>query len=508
MTLTVVKKNIIANFVGSGCSALLSLVLIPVYIRVLGIEAWGVIGLFASLQSLAYLVDLGLSATLNREMARLSIQKESAQEMRNLVRTFELIYWAFALAIGSVIFVLAPLIAHRWLRSNQVSPEIISNAFRLMGVALTFQWPFTLYSGGLMGLQRQVLLNAINASVAIFRSVGAVLILWLVSPTLEAFFLWQVLASLLNTCLAGLCLWGSLPHTGRRSGFQRELLQRRWRFAVGMSGIVVMSIILTQMDKIILSRLLSLRMFGYYVLAASVATSLYLLVLPVFYSLYPRFTQLVSLGELEGLKEIYHHGCQLMSILILPATMIVVFFSRQILLVWTSDPATVANTYLVLNILIAGAALNGLMHLPHALQLAHGWTRQLLYLSVVSALALIPLLIFTTSRYGTVGAALTLVILNGGVAIVNIQLMHRRLLKGEQWRWYLVDVGLPLMVALASALLCRAVLPAQIQRLHMILALAAISLFVVGSTALATPVIRSNLISFFRRNERGIVKAS
>ena len=41
-----------------------------------------------------------------------------------------------------------------------------------------------------------------------------------------------------------------------------------------MSGIAVLAVILTQMDKVILSRMLPLEMFGYYALASTVATSL------------------------------------------------------------------------------------------------------------------------------------------------------------------------------------------------------------------------------------------
>lgn len=498
MIFTVVKKNIIASFAGSGWTALLALVLIPVYIRFLGIEAWGVIGIFTSLHSLAFLLDLGLSATLNREMATLSLYRDKAQEMRDLVRTFELIYWGFACAIGISIFALAPLIATRWLHGNQLSPETIANAIRLMGLAMTFHWPFALYSGGLLGLQRQVLLSAINVSIATLRGLGAVLILWQVSATLRAFFVWQVVMSLLQSCLAGWLLWHSLPHTGRRPAFQRELLQKRWRFAAGMSGIIVMSLIVRQIDKVILSRLLSLEMFGYYVFASSVATSLYLLVVPLFSALYPRFTQLVSLGDQEGLKEIYHHSCQLMSVLIFPITIVVIFFSRQILLLWTGNSTTVEYTYLVLSILIAGTAVNGLMNLPYALQLAHGWTRLAFYINVVSAVALTPLVILVASRYGAVGAALVLVIFNVGAAIVIIQLMHRRVLKGEQWQWYLKDVGLPLIVSLGMALFCVILVPTGGSRLQILTVLSGISLLIASSTIVATPVTRRALVGFFR----------
>jgi len=496
--LSIVKRNIIANFAGSGWTALLALLLIPIYLKLLGIEAWAVIGLYTSLQSLALLLDLGLSATLNREMARLSLQPAKAQEMRDLVRTFELIYWGFAAAIGAIVFAAAPLIANRWLHGNQLTAETITGAIRLMGLAIVFNWPFALYSGGLLGLQRQVLLSGLNFGISTFRGLGAVLILWQLSRTLHAFFLWQVVSSVLQICFAAWFLQHSLPTTKQPARFHLEYLQSRWRFAAGMSGFTVMYVVLMQMDKIILSRLLNLETFGYYVLSSAVAASLFVLITPLFSAVFPRFTQLVALEEQEGLKEIYHHSCQLMSVVILPVSIVIAFFSKQILFLWTGNATTVEHTHLILSVLIIGTALNGLMHLPYALQLAHGWTRLAFNLNLVMVLVLAPSIILMVLRYGPIGAAIVWVIFNFGLVLVGVQLMHHRLLRGEQWRWYVEDVGLPLAVSLGTALLCLLMAPTTSARVSLLTFLAATSLFVIGSTFLATPVTRSALFSYLR----------
>lgn len=496
--MSTIRKNLAANFVGNGWTALIAVVLIPLYIKFLGIEAWGLIGIFASLQAICVLLDMGLSATLNREMARLSVRENNAQEMRDLLRTLELIYWVVAAVIGVSIFALAPLIANHWVQANKLSPEIITHTIRVMGLAVSLQWPFGLYSGGLLGLQRQVLFSVINVSIATLRGAGAVFILWKISPTLQAFFFWQVAISLLQTCLAGWSLWRSLPHAKVGASFQGRLLRGTWRYAAGISGITMLSLIFTQMDKVILSRLLSLEMFGYYVLAGAVTAGIYLFVVPVFSALSPRFTQLVSLGDEQGLKELYHHSCQLMSVVILPCSIVIAFFSKEILFLWTGNSTTVANTHVVLSILVGGTALNGLMHLPYALQFAYGWTKLSFKINVVAVIILAPSIILMTSFYGAVGAALIWVILNSGRVLVGIQLMHRRLLRGEQWKWYLEDVGLPLAVSLAAGLLCLLFVPLEGPRFQRVVVLTGITAFVTGSTVLVTPVTRLAAIEYFR----------
>ena len=65
-----IKRNLIANFLGQGWTALMGLAFIPVYIKYLGIEAYGLIGIFAVLHAWLTLLDVGMTPTLGREMAR------------------------------------------------------------------------------------------------------------------------------------------------------------------------------------------------------------------------------------------------------------------------------------------------------------------------------------------------------------------------------------------------------------------------------------------------------
>ena len=172
---SVVKKNIIANFGGKAWQAIMSIAFVPLYIKFMGIDAYGLMGMFTSLLAVFGILDMGLSNTLNRELARLSILPLHAQEMRDLVRTLEIPYWVISIIIGLGIVGLSGPIAHYWLRSDRLSPEIIKQALMIMGGVIAFRFPVGLYSGGLMGLQKQVLLNFINIFVDTFRGVGSVM---------------------------------------------------------------------------------------------------------------------------------------------------------------------------------------------------------------------------------------------------------------------------------------------------------------------------------------------
>jgi O-antigen/teichoic acid export membrane protein len=442
------KYNIIANFLGRGWTAIMGLAFVPLYIKFMGIEAYGLVGFSVTIQSLSSLLDMGLSSTLNRELAILSAQEGKQQESRDLVRTLEIIYWGATVLICSVVVAISPWLAESWIQSQQLSVESVRIAIALMGVVIACQFPFSLYSGGLLGLQRQVLLNGITVAMATLRGIGMILILWLVSPTIQAFFLWQAFVSLLQTLVTAAYLWRNLPKAQSRSRFRRDLWLGIWRFAAGMTGISLVSLILMQTDKIILSKMLTLEDFGYYNLAGTVAGGVTIVISPIFTSVFPRFSELVSQGEEKKLADLYHNSCQLLSVLLIPLGVTLSLFSQDILLLWTGNPVIAEKAHWIVSLLTIGTSLNGLMNVPYALQLAYGWTKLALYINIVAIALLIPSLFYLTGKYGSIGAASVWAILNSGYVLIGIRFMHLILLKGELTRWYFQDILRPLAGAL------------------------------------------------------------
>ncbi len=489
------KGNIAANFAGTLWQALMGLIFVPLYIRFMGIESYGLIGIFSTLQITLGLLDLGLGSTLTRGMARLSALPDKEQEMRNLVRTLETIYWSVALIVGVAVVSTSPFIAHHWVKAGELSPGTVEQALFIMGFLMVFQMPIGFYSGGLLGLQKQVLLNVINVCMSTLRGGGAVLILWLVSPTIQAFFLWQIAISILHAFTLAVSLWRSVPRSGERSAFEKRLLKESWRFAAGMSGISIFSTILTQLDKVILSKVLPLEMFGYYMLASVVAGSLARLFTPVFFSIYPRFIQLASVSDMDGLARLYHKCSQFMAVLILPVAVIIALYSYDLILFWTQNQETAERTHLLVSILISGTAINGLMNPPYALQLAFGWTRLSFFKTLIAVILVVPLIIYMTTHYGATGAAVSWLVLNIGMFLVEIPIMHLRLLRNEKWRWYLQDVSAPLAAAFAVACAGRYITGGSTTQLMTLVNLGIVSVVTLGVVGIATPVSRTWLFT-------------
>jgi O-antigen/teichoic acid export membrane protein len=497
--MSLLKRNIIANFAGQGWSALMALAFVPIYIKFLGIEAYGLIGFFAMLQASFQVLDLGLSQTMNREMARYSVSPDKASEMRDFVRTFEFGYWAVGLAIGAVVLAASPFIAEHWIKPGAIPVSTVQRTVMIMGCVAAFQWPLSFYEGGLLGLQRQVLLNGLKITISTLSGGGAVLVLLFVSPTITAFFTWQIVVSALNVTLITVLLWRSLPSADRSPRFDLRLLRTIWRFAAGMGGITLSSVVLMQMDKVILSKLLSLEMFGYYTLAG-VASSIVpiMLGLQIFNALFPRFTSLAAVNDDKALKLLYHQGSQLVAAIVLPVTAVLAFFSFDILLLWTGSEKTAVVASPIVSVLAIGMALNVLMSLPYALQLSHGWTSIGLRINIFLIIAFVPAIYFMTTRYGAVGAATTWVVLNSIYMLIGVPLTHRRLLTGEIRRWFIEDIGPPLVAALLIAGLGRLLITSPMPPMTSIISLSVILLGGLIAAVMVAQHMRTWLLTKFK----------
>ncbi len=441
-----VQTNLIANFLGKLGAAFLNFVFIPKYVELLGMEAYGLVGFFSILVGVLSVLDLGFTTTLNRELAAHSSQPGRGQEMRELVSTLGLVYCLLALLIALGVSACAPLLAKYWVVAEGISLPMIHQAIALMGVTIAMQMLYGFCAGGLLGLQKHVLCNAMLVLVTLLRTGGAVLALVFLSKSITTFFAWQAGVSALSVILVGTLLWTSLPSHFARVKIRWSLVSHVSRFCVGLSASAVVGLLLAQADKLALSKMLPLEEFGYYMIAASFAAALNYLGTPVYSAYFPLFTQSVERRDNQGLAARYHIASQLMAILVLPAAAVIVIAGDAALGVWSFDAATVAKTHAPLRLLGFAAALNQLASIPYGMQLAHGWAGLGFITNLAALVLLFPLLMILVPLFGPIGAASISLTLNVGYVFVYVQVMHCFLLRGEQWRWYAADV-LPILIS-------------------------------------------------------------
>ena len=188
-----ISKNISANLVSNIWLMLLFIITTPLYVRFLGIEGYGLIGFYLSWLAIVGIIDIGITAAAGREVAWLSARPDGKRNIPTLLRSLEVVYWGAIVLIGLGILIGTFFFGQEWFHTKDISREVVWGALMLMAIALVAQVPSGLYISGLMGLQRQVECSVLIAFFGTLRALGAVFVLWLISPDIRAFFLWQII---------------------------------------------------------------------------------------------------------------------------------------------------------------------------------------------------------------------------------------------------------------------------------------------------------------------------
>ena len=465
----------------------MGLAFIPVYIRYLGVEAWGLVGFMSMLQAWLTLLDMGLTPTLSREMARFQAGAHGAQSIRDLLRSLEVIYSGVAVAVVGIVWFIAPWVSVHWLSASQLSAASMAQAIGIMGLVLATRMVEQIYREAIQGLQRQVWLNGAQSALATLRWAGVIGILAWISPSIEAFFLWQGLVSLLSVAVLARKTYLWLPSGERSARFDLAAITRIRRFAGGMAATTLLALLLTQVDKLLLSKLVSLVDFGYYTLAASAASALYFLVTPIATAVSPRLTELVAKSEQKELIVTYHRASQWLAAVLIPAALVMAAFAEPLLHVWTGNVSLAQQAAPLLALLALGTLCNGFMYVPYTTQLAHGWTGFAVRMNIVAVCFIVPAILWAVPRFGAVGAAWVWLALNAGYVLIGMHFMHRKLLPDEKWRWYRDAVFKPLIVGLITVLALRQWITLPQDRALMAIALTGIALLVMGMVLWAVP---------------------
>ena len=381
------------------------LFLTPLYLFFLGVESYGLIGFYLSWIAILGILDTGISYTAIREIAYLAARPEEKGRIPVLLRSLEVVYWGIMLILGMGILTGAWFFGAGWFQLKDLPPEVVRDVLMLMAGSLVVQVPSGLYIGGLMGLQRQVECSGLVALFGTVRGLGSIMVLWLISPDIRIFFLWHIVASVLQTGVLRWSLWRKVSAGEHPSRFSLEML----RSIKGLAGttmlITALSIIMSQADKMILSRAVSLEAFGFYMLAWTVASGLSRGVTPLIQAFSPKFTELVSIGDDESLARQVRLASQLVSVLIIPPAVLILFLSKPILSVWLGSDVAAEGVAPILAVMVVGTVFASCSIPAVSVLYSRKRLRPIVALHLICLVVLLPLLILAVAYFGVMGAA-------------------------------------------------------------------------------------------------------
>jgi len=427
----IVARNILANALGGSWVVVMSLAAIPFQIRILGAEAFGLLGFVASLQIFLTVLDFGLATTVNREIAGDVSPDRSFS--RDLVSTAGAVYWVIAALTGIGLASSAGWLAGHWLVLERMTVVEAAGAIRVMALWVAFTWPTTLYASVLTGLQRLDVVNGLRVATSTL-TLGGSIVLLLVTRDFQILLWWMAGNALFSLALhaticKSICPWLSL---GLRPS--AAVVRRVWRFSLDMNVISVLAVFFTQLDRLLIGRLLPLRMLGYYNTAYSLARGIAIIQGFVNSAVLPALASDFAHGRIEEMRLRYAKYAQALVFgIVLPAA-VLIFYGGDVLRAWATAEAA-DGAHWATSILAIGFLLNATMSAPYTLSVATGHTRIPRLVNLVGAPFYGLLLYMMIRRWGLDGAALGWLLLNLYYVFSLLPLTQRVILRSSALDW-------------------------------------------------------------------------
>jgi O-antigen/teichoic acid export membrane protein len=429
-------------------ATIIGIVFVPMYVKIIGVESYGLVAFYSTLSGSLIILDMGLSTAISRQVSILTTRPNGYKQTADLVLSVEVIYWVLSLLAGLTIILFASPIAQHWVKAKDLPIRTIWIAVMLMGGIFACSFPVGVYTGVMNSLNLQLPNAYIIIVGSLFKAVGVILALKYISSTIECYFIWQIAISLLVTITMRSYTWYILKKSifTTKARFSIQQLQTIWKFAAGITGISLITFFLSQIDKIVVSKYVTLDFVGYYGLAYTVAGTVTQVITPLNPILFPKFTTLVAQNNQKELVTLYHKSCRWIGVIVLPIGFTLILFAHQILLLWTHNPAITKNTAPILQVFAAGSICNSFMWIPYWYMLSKGITKFTIYQNIIASVILVPLLFWWIDRYGALGASFVWLAVNAGYVFISIPIFHTLYLKGELKDWYIKDTLYPLFI--------------------------------------------------------------
>jgi O-antigen/teichoic acid export membrane protein len=436
---TALRWNATSNTVARLIQAGLSLIAVPLILRFIGTQQYGLVGFAIALDAFQYF-DFGLTGAVYRQVARNSATGRSG-ESAEILRAAGVPYLLIGVVLSGALALAAPWLSGSWFHSKADSGGDITLAIEFLALSFGIKWPFSLYSGALRGLQKHVLVNVLNIAGALARTVIGVAVVAFVSHTASALFLSQALVFGVQLFVVIRLAHRHVGRARRPYRSRRDILRGMWRFAIALNVISMGIALLTQLPGLMVGRVLGLHSLGVYAIAYTVAAVVLYLPNAVTDAAFPRLSGEFARADIDAVRTTYLRSTRITIAASAGIAFAILFFAQPLLLLWTHSRPISAAASRVAGLLALGNLGLAIWDMPYTLLLAKGRTRLLITTVLLSLPALAAGLAVGLSNEGLDWAGWVWLVLNGAVCGVVVVSAHRMIPVKAAWKYMLEDVA-------------------------------------------------------------------
>jgi O-antigen/teichoic acid export membrane protein len=357
-------RNTIYSLIGQGIPLLLAVFSIPLLIKGLGTDRFGILTLAWMIISYFSLFDLGLGRALTQLVAERLGKGEDEETIADLVWTASILMVGLG-AVGAIVFIaIAPWLVYTVLKLPEAIQQETLNSFYWLSISI----PIVTCSAGLVGvlsaLQRFDMINAVRIPLGLFMFMGPLVVLP-VSNSLVPIMAVLVVGRLTFAGFYAWCCFRAMPALATRARFSQSSVFPLLRFGSWMTVTNIVGPLMVSMDRFLIGSLISVTAVTYYTTPYEVVTKLWIIPTALVSVLFPAFSTSFANNPKQAAR-LFNQGVRYIFLVLYPITFIVVAFASEGLNIWLGKDFA-ANSAPVLQWLAIGILINSLAQVPFAL---------------------------------------------------------------------------------------------------------------------------------------------
>ena len=322
------KKNILSNYSGNITILIVNFLLVPIYLKFLTVEEYGLITFFTTLVSCFVVLDMGLGLTINREVASSIALKDSSKKTSDIIRSFESIYWFLAFLIGLFLNLFSGWISINWLNVENITQDQLKFVIRLIGIALIFRWPISFYDNVMCGFQKMFSLNLVKIVVGVLNISVLYILFGYFNLGITGYFIFLISLYLFHVLMLIYNIWGTNNLEFLKAKFSFKIIKTLKNYILGIGFYSIIGTLYVIIDKLLISKIFLTSELAYYSLISMATLSIVQLVYPISSALFPKFVENYKKGKIDECFVVFRKGYQLIIILVFSFSSILFFFGK------------------------------------------------------------------------------------------------------------------------------------------------------------------------------------
>jgi len=397
-----VALNSLWNLAGQSSPLLLAAFAIPLLIRQLGVDRFGVLTIAWILVGYLGLLDLGIGRATTKLLAE-KMALGNSEGVTSLIGTAVFSMTLLGICLGIILAALTPWLSHSALKIPFPLQRETLRSLYWMALAI----PFVTLANGLRGMleahQSFGVISVMRVGLGAITYLGPLAVLPF-SRNLVPVVLTLVVARLVS---CGLYFWiceRSMTNFSLAVAWEYKSFSELLGFGGWITASNIISPIMVYLDRFLIGSLVSMAAVAYYTTPFELVTKLWIVPASLAGVLFPAFSETLAVGNNDRAGSLYESGVSSIFVMLFPLILAVILFAPEGLHLWLGAEFAKRSAR-VLQILAIGVFINSLANVPYALLQASGRPDLTAKLHLIELPLYAGLLYWTIRFQGIAGAA-------------------------------------------------------------------------------------------------------